>query len=194
MIESLLAFSGATLALVALPGPNLLYIITRSAEQGRRAGLLSALGVETGTLVHLAVAIAGLASVISTSPPLFTAIKYAGVVYLLYLAVAALRTGGGARARVPSAQRIFLDGVLVNVLNPKVTLFFLAFLPQFLPPGGHAGDMIVYGVVFFVLALAMDVGYALLGARVAPWLGRRRWHRFGVATVYIGLAGFAAVM
>ncbi|WP_067461445.1 LysE family translocator [Actinomadura macra] len=201
----LLAFVGAAAVLILVPGPNLVYILTRSVAQGRRAGLMSALGVETGTLVHIAAAVLGLSSLIAASGVAFSVLKYAGAAYLVYLAVRALLhnelldASGGAEPLPPG--RLFRDGLLVNVLNPKVALFFLAFLPQFLPDGSDTASahaqMAVFGVVFFVLALALDVTYALAGARARDWLGRRprilRRQRFAVAGIYLLLGAYAVL-
>ena len=198
----LLAFAAASIVLVAIPGPNLLYILTRSVDQGRRAGLVSAAGVETGTLVHVTAAAFGLSTLVAASPVAFSAVRYAGAAYLLYLGARALRRPSpgepAAGAGAPPLARVYRDGVLVNVLNPKVGLFFFAFLPQFLDPGAAARpQLLVLGGVFFVLALTLDVAYALGGGALRTWLGRRpgarRWQRLVVGGVYLGLGAYAAL-
>ncbi|TDD35949.1 LysE family translocator [Actinomadura sp. KC06] len=202
-MNTLLAFAAASVALIVIPGPNGIYIMTRSAAQGYRAGLVSALGVETGTLVHIAFAVLGVSALIAASPVAFTVLKFAGVGYLLYLAArtvlrrSELDLGGGA-SPLP-LRRVFRDGVVVNVLNPKVALFFLAFLPQFVTAdAGTAGaraQMMVLGAVFFVLALVLDAGYAVAGGAARRWLGRRSGstHRYGYAIggIYLALAAYA---
>ncbi|MFJ2031154.1 LysE family translocator [Streptosporangium sp. NPDC087985] len=188
-----LIFVVASLALVLVPGPNHLYIATRGIAQGRAAGVASAFGVETGTLVHIAAAAAGLSYVIARSATLFNVIKWAGVVYLVYLGVRTL-TGGqepAAREVTPQPLRtIFLEGMVVNVLNPKVILFFLAFLPQFLHPeaGSVPLQIAVLGGTLLLLGLVSDLIYAA-GAGA---LGRRLRGRSGVlrrfsGIVYLGL-------
>ena len=136
-------FVVAALALLVVPGPAVLYIVTRSIHQGRRAGLVSVLGIHLGTLVHIAAATAGLSALLLSSATAFYVVKYAGAAYLIGLGLftllsrkgeAEIALGGERRLR-----RVFAQGVVVNVLNPKTALFFLAFLPQFVDPGhGHA--------------------------------------------------------
>jgi threonine/homoserine/homoserine lactone efflux protein len=195
-------FALASITLIAIPGPNALYIAARSLSQGRAAGVASALGVEAGTLVHVAAAAAGLSALVASSDLAFDAIRYLGVAYLLLLGIRALRgsSGGEVRPAGPgSLRRAFAEGLLVNVLNPKVALFFLAFLPQFTDPGqgSVAAQTLALGALFFGIALAMDLIYALaasaIGARV-PWgsdAARRREHISGA--IYIVLGGLAAV-
>ncbi|MFG3436091.1 LysE family translocator [Nonomuraea sp. NPDC047897] len=188
-----LVFVGASLALVLLPGPNHLYITARGLAQGRAAALASAFGVETGTLVHIAAAAAGLSYVISTSATLFGIVKWAGVAYLVYLGVRAFTGKDGAAGEALKPQplrKVFLEGVLVNVLNPKVTLFFLALLPQFVDPaaGSPALQIVLLGVTLLLLGLLSDIVYAFtagaLGGRLA---GRARALRYFSGVVYLGL-------
>ncbi|GAA2866486.1 LysE family translocator [Streptosporangium fragile] len=186
-------FTLASLALVVVPGPNHLYIAARAVAQGRRAGVVSALGVETGMLVHIAAAAAGLSYVIARSAALFDVIKWAGVAYLVYLGIRALtsRHEPAARGTAPQPLRqVFLEGVVVNVLNPKVILFFLAFLPQFVEPeaGAVPLQIAVLGGTLLLLGLASD----LLYAAGAGALGRRLRTRPGLlgrvsGIVYLGL-------
>jgi threonine/homoserine/homoserine lactone efflux protein len=195
-------FALASITLIAIPGPNALYIAARSLSQGRTAGVASALGVEAGTLVHVAAAAAGLSALVASSDLAFDAIRYLGVAYLLFLGIRALRgarAGKVPRAHRSSLRRAFAEGLLVNVLNPKVALFFLAFLPQFTDPGRGtvAVQTLTLGAVFFAIALAMDLIYALaastIGARV-PWgseAARRRERLTGA--IYLTLAAVAAV-
>jgi threonine/homoserine/homoserine lactone efflux protein len=178
----------ASLALIAVPGPNMIYILTRAATQGRRAGLVSAAGVETGTLVHVTAAAFGISAVLAAAPRVLAAVRLAGAAYLAWLAVRALR--GTARDRPPDPAplpRVYRDGVLVNLLNPKVLLFFLAFLPQFASPHGGRLELLRLGLVFVALALVLDLSYALIGGALPRW----RPPRYLAATVYCGLAGYA---
>ncbi|MCK2240282.1 MULTISPECIES: LysE family translocator [unclassified Crossiella] len=200
----LLGFVAATVTLVLVPGPNLIYILTRSLTQGRRAGFLSALGVEAGTLVHVIAAVAGVSALVAASPTAFTAVRLAGAAYLVYLAVrthrqpAGLDLTTGVRSR---PVRLFLDGALINVLNPKVMLFFLTFLPQFVPAGADPATtrthLLVLGAVGFAVALLLDLAYVQLSAPLHRLLTRRprflRWQRDLAVIVYLGLAAFTVL-
>ncbi|WP_424890144.1 LysE family translocator [Streptomyces sp. XH2] len=204
-MTSLAAFALASLILIAVPGPNLIYIITRSVQDGRTAGIVSALGVETGTLVHVTAAVCGLAAFIADHPLAFTALRYAGAGYLAYLGARALlhhqpaaSADAGGVAGPPARRRLlrlYRDAVLVNLFNPKVALFFLAFLPQFLPTGLPPGEtrarMLELGAVFLAIALTFDLCYALAGAALTSRLRGtpRRDRRLSRLTggIYLGL-------
>jgi threonine/homoserine/homoserine lactone efflux protein len=202
--ETLLVFSLAALVLVAVPGPNLIYIATRSLGQGRRAGVASALGVETGTLVHIAAAAVGLSALIASSGTAFEVVRYAGAAYLVYLGVRTLlrreehRLDPAATAS-PRLRRAYVEGVLVNVLNPKVALFFLAFLPQFVDParGSAAEQILVLGLVLCALGCAVDMAYAFAAGAVGGWLRRRpgfaRRQGYVTGSVYLALGVAAAL-
>ncbi|SEG64276.1 Threonine/homoserine/homoserine lactone efflux protein [Nonomuraea solani] len=185
-------FVTASLALVLIPGPNHLYITARGLAQGRSAGLASALGVETGTLVHIAAAAAGLSYVISQSATLFAIVKWAGVAYLIYLGVRAF-TGKQTETGAPEPQplrKVFLEGMLVNVLNPKVALFFLAFLPHFVDPGAGsvAAQVVVFGLTLLLLGLISDIVYALTAGALGTRLKRAaKTLRYVSGIVYLGL-------
>src|SRR5918912_1529960 len=131
-------FVSVTLLLVFMPGPNTLYIIARSVRQGRRAGIVSSLGVQVGSLVHISAATCGLSALLLSSALAFGVVKYAGAAYLIFLGVKTLLTKEEATAaravRKARLSRVFLQGVVVNLLNPKTALFFFAFLPQFIDP------------------------------------------------------------
>jgi threonine/homoserine/homoserine lactone efflux protein len=198
---TLLVFALAASVLVAIPGPNHIYIVTRSIAQGRRIGLASAFGVETGTLVHISAATVGLSALVASSAVAFDTLRYAGAAYLAYLGIRALLRDdaielAGATAP-PSARRAYLDGVLVNVLNPKVALFFLAFLPQFVDParGATSTQILVLGLVVFAIATTSDVVYALAAGALGGWLRSRpafvRVQRYVAGCVYLGLAAAA---
>ena len=200
---TLLLFAVAALALVAIPGPNHLYIVTRSIAQGRRAGVASALGVETGTLVHIAAAAVGLSALVASSALAFDVVKYLGAAYLIFLGVRALRAGEPPAFEPPRdghslPRRAYLDGVLVNVLNPKVALFFLAFLPQFLEPSRPAaGQVLVLGLVLSALGLASNLLYASAAGALGGWLRTRpavwRRQRYVTGGVYLALGAAAAL-
>ena len=201
--SSLGLFTIAALALLLTPGPAVLYIVTRSIDQGRRAGLVSVLGVHVGTLAHIVAAAAGLSAVLAASATAFGVVQYLGAAYLVYIGVRRLldRTALGA---LPSGsprrlRRAFLDGVIVNVLNPKTGLFFLAFLPQFVTVArGSVGEQIVVlGVVFVLLGAVTDSLYAIGAGSAAAWLrgsprflASERWISGGL---YLGLGVAAAL-
>jgi threonine/homoserine/homoserine lactone efflux protein len=199
---TILVFALAAGVLVAIPGPNHLYIVTRSVAQGRRIGLASAFGVETGTLVHITAAAVGLSALIASSATAFNVVRYLGAAYLAYLGLRALLRDRGtelldAQARGHSVRRAYLDGILVNVLNPKVALFFVAFLPQFVDPGrgATATQILALGLVVFVIATASDIVYALAAGALGGWLRGRpgflRRQRYLTGSIYLGLAAAA---
>jgi threonine/homoserine/homoserine lactone efflux protein len=196
---SLWLFGLAAVALLAIPGPAVLYIVLQSAEQGRRVGLASVAGVHLGTLVHVAAAAAGLSALIVASSVAFSAVKYAGAAYLVYLGIRKL-LDRNARAEVErtreSLRRAFVRGTIVNTLNPKTALFFLAFLPQFVAPGrgGVWSQALVLGFVFVGLGLVTDSLYALAAGTVAGLLRRKRSVvRYGSGVVFIALGATAAL-
>lgn len=191
-----LLFLLAALTLVAVPGPNHLYITTRSIGEGRRAGIASALGVETGTLVHIGAAAAGLSAVVAASATAFGVLRYAGAAYLVYLAYRTLRGGhedGELDLKPRPLHRVYLDGALVNVLNPKVVLFFLAFLPQFADQDAGAVPLqiAVMGAVTALIGLVVDIAYAVAAGSVGEWLRVRpvfrRRQRYATGLIYLGL-------
>jgi threonine/homoserine/homoserine lactone efflux protein len=196
---SVALFCLAALALLAIPGPAVLYVVVQSAEQGRRVGLASVAGIHVGTLVHVAAAAAGLSALIVASAVAFSTVKYAGAAYLIYLGVRKLLERSSVeemeQAR-ESLRRAFGRGAVVNVLNPKTALFFLAFLPQFVDAdrGGVWSQALVLGFVFVGLGLVSDSLYALAAGTVGGLLRRRRRElRFGSGVVYIGLGTAAAL-
>ena len=201
---TLLVFALAAGVLVIIPGPNHIYIVTRSIAQGRRVGLASAFGVETGTLVHITAAAVGLSAVIASSAVAFNVVRYLGAAYLVFLGLRALLRDHGAQVedgatRIGSARRAYVDGILVNVLNPKVALFFLAFLPQFVDPsrGATVTQILVLGLVVFVIATTSDVVYALAAGALGSWLRGRpafvRRQRYLTGGIYLGLAAAATL-
>jgi threonine/homoserine/homoserine lactone efflux protein len=202
-LTTLLLFAATTVALVAIPGPNSLYIAARSASQGRQAGVASALGVEAGTLVHVTAAAVGVSALIASSAAAFATLKWLGVAYLLFLGVRTLtrRHHPADEADVAPAplRRAFAEGAFVNVLNPKVALFFLAFLPQFVDAdrGATATQTLALGLVFFAIALCMDllfvVGASALGDRLRGRAGFARRERHVTGAIYLLLGGAAAL-
>ncbi len=176
---NLLLFLTASLALIVVPGPDMIYVLTRSLSQGRSAGLVSAVGVCSGVLVHTAFAAVGLSAILAQSAVAFSVLKYAGAAYLLYLGIRTIldREGFAAPGRAERARlvTVFRQGVLSNVLNPKVALFFLAFLPQFVDPqAGAAGlQMLAFGIAFTLMGLAVLSVVALFSGALGEWLRSR---------------------
>ncbi|WP_102125360.1 LysE family translocator [Deinococcus planocerae] len=195
--STLALFVVAALALLAVPGPSVLYIVARSLHQGRRAGLVSALGVQTGGLVHVLAAAVGLSALVLSSALLFSAVKYLGAAYLVFLGVRTLLAPAEVHAvQMPTPKRlgqVFWQGALVNALNPKTALFFLAFLPQFVRPerGPVALQTLTLGALFLLLATLSDGTYALLAGTVGKRLqGNRlfaRRQKYVTGGVYIAL-------
>jgi threonine/homoserine/homoserine lactone efflux protein len=200
--HTFLLFAGASIVLLVMPGPSVLYVITRSVAQGRRAGAVSVLGVGLGNFSHAVAAAIGVSAIIASSAVAFTIVKYAGAAYLVYLGIRALLARGEAALtgpeRVHTDRRLFWEGFLVDFLNPKVALFFLAFFPQFVDPaqGPVATQMLTLGAVFTSLGLLSDGGYALtagtLGARLRAARSERRLRRASGA-IYLGLGVSAAL-
>lgn len=200
-LSTLVLFSGAALALLLIPGPAVLYIVARSASQGRRAGLISVAGIHVGTLAHIAAAVLGLSAIVLASATAFTVVKYAGATYLVYLGIAAIRRRGGfvdptgaANSRSSrSPRRIFTDAVVLNILNPKNAVFFLAFVPQFVDvEAGNAGAQVVaLGLLFIALGVVTDGVYAVVGGWLGGHLRRSdlvaRRSETTAGTIYIGL-------
>lgn len=200
---TLMAFAAATLAIVALPGPSVAYVVTRSVEHGRLAGLCSVPGIETGAALHVLAASVGLAALLESSPAAHTGLRWAGAAYLVGLAVHQFRAppgGEGGGSPLPSRLRLYRDGVLVDLLNPKTALFFVAFLPQFVDPmaGSVAQQVGVLGLCFVVLALVCDGGYAFaaggFAGRVHSSHRVAESVRLGAGVVYLALAGAALIV
>jgi threonine/homoserine/homoserine lactone efflux protein len=198
--STLLLFAGASLALLAVPGPAVIYVVTRSLDQGRAAGIVSMFGVETGTFAYALGAAAGLTGLIAASEVGFTVVRYAGAAYLVYLGVRKWRERDEPQERAASARsRLYLRGLLVQLLNPKIAIFFLAFLPQFVDSGRGpvATQVLVLGTLFTLLAVLSDGAYVLLAGAFGSWLrgGRRARRRLARLSggVFIGLGVTAAL-
>jgi threonine/homoserine/homoserine lactone efflux protein len=195
---TLWVFALSCVALLLIPGPAVLYVVAQGAEQGRRVGLASVAGIHVGTLVHVAAATVGLSALIVASAVAFSVVKYAGAAYLIYLGLRRLLgRDDGDRIERPreSYRRAFVRGAVVNMLNPKTALFFLALLPQFVDPdrGGVWSQALVLGLVFVALGLVSDSLYALAAGTVGGLLRRRRRGlRYGSGVVFVGLGTLAA--
>jgi threonine/homoserine/homoserine lactone efflux protein len=195
-------FSVASILLAVVPGPAVTYIVTQSVDKGRRAGLFCALGVASGGVVHVTAATIGLSALIASAATAFTAVKLVGAAYLIVVGIRRiLSSDEEASAESPPAdpRRLYVQGVVVNVLNPKTALFFLAFLPQFVDPdrGSVTLQVALLGTLFALIALASDAAYALLADALAGRLRRsgtgarlRRWVSGGI---FVGLGVSAAV-
>lgn len=193
----------ASVAVLLIPGPDVLYVIARSMNQGCKAGLVSVLGVEMGTLAHVAAASLSISAIALSSASAFNAIKYLGAAYLVCLGIrTSLERGPLAESTVKtstSLRRVFGQGVLVAMLNPKTALFFLAFFPQFVDStrGNAAPQTLVLGLMFIGLATIADGGYALLAASFGQCLSRSKHfakgQRYFAATMFIGLGVSAAL-
>jgi threonine/homoserine/homoserine lactone efflux protein len=191
-------FMPAAIVLLAIPGPAVLYIIATSVEGGRRHGLLSVAGVHIGSLVHVVAACAGLSALIVSSAIAFSTVKYVGAAYLVYVGIRKwLEKDDPVEvvARSPrSGLRVFTQGIVVNVLNPKTALFFLAFLPQFIDRDRTVWTQIaVLGLVWVALGLLSDGAYALAGGTIGGFIRRRRRAvRYASGGIFIGLGAVAA--
>lgn len=199
-------FVAAALVFLIVPGPSVMYIVARSVEGGRVAGLLSMLGVQAGALVHVAFAALGISAILASSAAAFSVVKLLGAAYLVWLGLKRILAHDEedyeANVESESLSRLFSQGMIVNVLNPKTALFFLAFLPQFVDASrGAAWSQIVsLGVAFVILAACTDGLYALLSGTAGDWLRRqnasprfRKATRYVSGSVYIALGAITAV-
>jgi threonine/homoserine/homoserine lactone efflux protein len=197
---TLAVFALASLALAVVPGPAVLYIVAQSVHGGRRAGVVSAIGVASGGMVHVLAAVVGLSTLLAASAEGFTAVKILGAVYLVWLGIRTLMSADdriGGRAAERTLGRTYRQGVVVNVLNPKTALFFLAFLPQFVDPHESTrGQLAVLGAVFVVIALTSDLVWALVAGTAGAVLRRSRTflriQRYVSGTIFVGLGALAA--
>ena len=202
-LANLSIFLLAALILLLTPGPAVLYIVARSLDQGRLAGFVSVLSIEVGNFVHVLAATLGLSAILVSSALAFSIVKYLGAVYLIYLGVRRLLSRETTHQLTifqrQSLRRIFRQGVLVAILNPKTALFFFAFLPQFVDSSKSSLtlQLLTLGCLFVLMAIVTDSLYALLAGTVGQWLkGNRsflRVERYLVGTVYIGLGVMAAL-
>ncbi len=206
IIEShtLAVFALAALAILAVPGPAVLYIVARSIDQGRSAGVASVLGIHVGTLFHLAFATLGLSAVLVSSATAFTAVKLVGAVYLIVIGIRTLLGRADEADTDPQRpprrrRRDFAEGVVVNVFNPKTALFFLAFLPQFVDPdqGQAALQILALGITFIALGLVTDTAWALAAGSAGETLRTsKRWaevQRYVSGSVFVGLGVVTAL-
>ncbi len=201
--SNLSLFFAAALALVLTPGPAVLYVVTRSVDQGRKVGLVSVLGIEIGNLFHVFAAAVGVSALVLSSALAFEVVKYLGAAYLIYLGVRKLMTPAHALevsvVRERNLRHVFRQGVIVAVFNPKTALFFLAFLPQFVDSsrGQIPVQTFLLGLMVVGIAIVSDSCYALLAGTAGNWLKTSRWYlrfqRYVSGSLYIGLGVLAAV-
>jgi threonine/homoserine/homoserine lactone efflux protein len=196
-------FVVASVVLLLTPGPAVLYIVARSVQQGRAAGLASVLGIHLGTIVHIAAAAVGLSALIVSSALAFAVVKYLGAAYLIWIGIRTLMAGEpDADAPAPPPERlgrVFRDGFVVNLLNPKTAIFFLAFLPQFVDPARAAvhWQILALGLTFMGLGILSDGMFALAAGTAGAFLRRSRrflrLQRWFAGTSFIGLGVAAAL-
>lgn len=174
--HSLAIFVFASLALLLAPGPAVLYVVARSVDQGRLAGIVSVLGISLGGWVHVVAAAVGLSALLVSSALAFTIVKYLGAAYLIYLGVTTLMTPTKQVDNAPivkmSHAKIFRQGMIVNILNPKTALFFFTFIPQFVDPsrGSVAIQIVFLGSLFLIMAVVTDGIYAIVAGTLGQWL------------------------
>lgn len=203
-VSHLPLFLVAALVLCLTPGPAVLFIVARSVQQGRRAGIVSAVGVAIGSLVQVALTAVGISAVLMASVLAYTVVRWLGAAYLFYLGIRALI--GNGDNHLPSAQtahpasywKLLRSGVVVNLLNPKTALFFLSFLPQFVDPSRGAAwlQTLSLGVIFVALAACTDSLYALVSGTLRLFSRRQLFavaNRWVSGAIYIGLGIFAAL-
>ena len=200
--STLALFSLAAIALAIVPGPAVAYIVTQSVDKGRRAGIVSALGIATGGLVHVAAATVGLSALIASSATAFTVVKLVGAAYLIAVGIRRILARDEAEPEVVPAEttplrRLYGQGVVVNVLNPKTALFFVAFLPQFVDRDRSVVPQVaILGLLFAAIALLSDLGYAVLADALAGRVRRSgraaRVRRFATGGIFVALGITAA--
>lgn len=202
-LSTILLFIAATMALLVVPGPAVVYIVTRAVTQGRTAGLISVLGIHVGSIFYVVVTSLGMAALLVASETAFQIVKWLGVAYLVWLGIRKLwleKTDDGSVDEPPKASnaRIFSQGILVNILNPKTLVFFAAFLPQFVDPArGPVGwQLVFFGVGFIVLGILSDGTYAMLASvfhgRLRSTRRARRRLDISSGIVFIALGAVAA--
>lgn len=201
-----LTFVGAGLALEFTPGPSMLYMLGQTARHGRTHGLIGLAGVLSGGVAHIVLTVFGLAALIAQSALAFSILKWIGAAYLVWLGIQSLRAKPGdadapapAAPAAPSLWRSYRQGLLIDLFNPKVALFFVAFIPQFVVPGAGpvAAQLALHGVLLLALAAICDTPLVLIGARLTRWFRGRetlaRWSERGLGAVFVGLGARLAL-
>jgi len=198
-ISTLFAFLGAAMILTIMPGPDNLFVLAQSITQDKKAGIATSLGLCTGLLVHISAAVLGISAIIYQSTIIFTIVKFAGAAYLLYLAWQSFRAKGDPftlqQQNTQAYIELYKKGILMNILNPKVSLFFLALLPQFVNPSqGHvAFQMLILGIVFLIQALVLFSLFSIFAGKVRqviigkPAIAKRLNTVQGILFTFIGI-------
>ncbi|MCY9661852.1 LysE family translocator [Paenibacillus chondroitinus] len=198
-LTTLVAFGIVSLGMVCSPGPNMIYLISRSISQGRKAGMISLMGVVLGFLVYLIASMVGLIAIFNTVPVIYTAMKWAGAAYLLWLAWKAMKSGSASLLEpialpIEKPRKLFLMGFITNLLNPKIAVLYISLLPQFQDPtqGSLLAQSATLGLTQIVISFAVNLLIVLTASKIAGWFGKRptwlkaqRWLMSGV------LAGLA---
>ncbi|UII29844.1 LysE family translocator [Fulvivirga ulvae] len=200
----LITFIFASILLLVIPGPAVFFVVAKSIDQGRTAGVVSVLGIQLGTLVHLLAAALGISAILVSSAMAFNVIKYAGAAYLIYMGIKSLT----AKTETPDINmkfekqklsKVFFQGAIVNILNPKTALFFFAFLPQFIAPGTTSSTWQIFtlGLIFIALSIISDSIYALLAGSIKSYLHRNpvrlKFQKYISGCLYI-LLGIATLV
>lgn len=197
-LHAIILFTTAAIVITLCPGPSMLYVMSRSIAQGRTAGCFSALGLSTGLLLHTLAASMGLSFIFLRSPLIYMIVKYLGALYLLYLGLQMLLSRNHILdpengVTKTAKSRIYGQGIVTEILNPKTALFYLSFLPQFVDPSrGHPGlQMFVFGCILLLTALSMDLFIAVTGGTMSGWFRRnpaiKKGQQWLAGTVLIGL-------
>ncbi|MGO4110286.1 LysE family translocator [Paenibacillus sp. YAF4_2] len=203
-LGTLIAFGIVSLGMVCSPGPNMIYLISRSISQGRKAGIISLMGVVLGFVVYLIASMLGLIAIFNTVPVIYTAMKWAGAAYLLWLAWKSNKSGSASilapvALTIEKPHKLFLMGFITNLLNPKIAVLYISLLPQFENPkrGSLLSQSAILGLTQILISFAVNLLIVLTASRIASWLGKRptwlkaqRWIMSGVLT---GLAVKLAV-
>ncbi len=201
--STLVIFVTAAIILLIVPGPAVIYITAQSIDKGTKAGIVSTLGIASGTIVHVIGAAFGLSTILITSAAIYSIIKYAGACYLIYLGIKKFM--GKEKGRTEPAEnhsslkKIFYDGMIVNIFNPKTALFFLSFLPQFVvvDKGSVISQMLFLGSLFVVMGILSDGLYAVTASKFGGFIKRKGYNpavqNYFTGTVYIALGIYAAL-
>lgn len=203
-LPGLVVFFVAATVLLVTPGPAVLYIVARSIDQGRTAGVVSVLGIAVGTFFHVAAAAFGLSAILVSSAVAFSVVKYLGAAYLIYLGIRKFLVADAVEDRTSVTtprrlRRIFYEGVIVNILNPKTALFFFAFLPQFVDVsrGAVVPQILLLGTIFVAMGMVSDGVYAVLAGSIGDWLKKNirllKAQRYFAGSVFIALGVVTAL-
>ncbi len=200
-LSSITLFIAAASVLLIVPGPAVIYIVNRSLDQGKLAGIISVLGIGTGTLIHITAAVLGISAILASSAVAFNILKYAGALYLIYLGIQKFLSEDEPlfdnHYTKIKFSKIFYQGIIVNLLNPKTALFFFAFLPQFVNPKENVTlQILILGFLLILMGLISDGMYALLAGYLGSWIKKRiqllRAQKYVSGTIYFAL-GITAV-